>query len=273
MLQLDGYDLIGDNESTEIQTLINKYIPLKYFMPWVSRNFPGWELQAITLPAGLRPEPEWELNRFRCPTGATRWAYGHFLCDSDTYSQIAADAFSSSGKYNTISFTIGNPESNSGGSIQAGETLTTPVFLLPGTPLSGIRGVSGMTRSLYLLTIVDCRYFWWWQNSGPLTTIPPDWGSFISAIATILNVTINYDTIPQAYLAPSLQTFNLPYAPVPMILDAIGYNIQQRLVSNLDGVTFTFQQYSTALSAFNNDMEENPNRIIVAGGQRFANPL
>jgi hypothetical protein len=287
MLQVDGYNLIGDNEDGEIEEFIRTFIPTSSYLPWLTQFWPGFNLAPLTGVNGYQWGQKFNLNKFRWPSGASRWAYGHFLCDSDTVAAISKDAFGQNGQYNQVLFQIGNPESNSAqgqSTIVAGETFSAKVYVLPPTPLSGIRGLSFQntkTVSLYLLTIVDERYFWWWNNFGNQTiNSSTTWQSLITSIQTQLNLAnpITVDTISPNYLAPSVQAYSIPYEPIPLILDSICYNIGMRFVAT--GLTgnntangYAMQLYNTALMALNNDMANNSARVIVSGGQRFSNPL
>jgi hypothetical protein len=283
MLQLSGQNLIGDNTDSEAEDFIRRFIPTESYMPWLTPFYPGWNLAAITSTNGYQWGQKFNLNKFRWPSGASRFAYGHYLCNSDTVASISSNAYGNSGQYNQILFQIGNPEDNSASgqtTIVAGETFSSMVYMLPPTPLSGIRGLTGMTQSLYLITIVDERYFWWWQNFGNQTiSSSTTWASLIGIITSILGVTINLDVISASYLAPSVQAYSLPFEPIPLILDSICMNLGWRFVANGSPSpggspnTYSTQLYGTALSAFNNDMSDNPGRLVTAGGQRFANPL
>lgn len=279
MLQLAGYNLNGDNIESDVQDFLNKFLPTSSFRPWLTPAYPGWNLGALTTVNGQKWGEQFELNKFFWPSGASRFSYGHFLADSDTVGLISADAYGNGGQYNQILFQIGNPESNQGETIVAGETFSSMVYLLPPTPLSGLRGLTGMIRSLYLLTIVDERYFWWWQNFGNQTIdSSTTWASLLATITSILGVTITLDMINSAYLNPSVQSYSLPYEPIPLILDSICLNLGWRFVANGSDSsgspnTYATQLYSTALSAFNSDMAANSGRLIISGGQRFANPL
>jgi hypothetical protein len=273
MLQLAGYDLNGDNVESDVQDFLNKFLPTSSFKPWLTPSYPGWNLGALTTVNGQKWGEQFELNKMWWPSGASRFSYGHYLCSSDVVNSIMAVAYGTSGKYNLINLSIGNPEYNQGGTIVAGETMNTQVYLLPPTPLSGIRNLTGQIQSLYLLTVVDPRYFWPWYNIGNISITPTTtWQSLITMIAGILNVTINVDTISPNYLAPSLNAYSLPYESVPAILDSIAYNIGMRFVAMYNG-TYAMQLYNTALTNFNNDMSAYSSRMIMAGGNRFASPL
>lgn len=266
MLNLDGVDLILPDPEGRIERFIRDEIPLDSFRPWLRDTWPGFGTAGIAYPTGHRPEPSFRLNRFHWPWGVSRWAFGHFLASSDQVETILADAVDGSA-YATVPFIFGTPETN--------EQVETDVYVLPPTPLSGIRGLSQEetgTESLYLLTIVDQRYMWWFTNVGNLQiTSSSTWVSLYENFKTILEIDFEWDTINSAYLAPST-AFNLPYEPLPIVMDAVAYNVGQRIVANYDGSIYA-QNYQTALTAMQKDFSANSGRNLVAGGYRFSDPL
>jgi hypothetical protein len=287
MLTLAGYPLLGDNDYHELESMIVKYINPQSYQPWLRRSFPGFGLTGLTRPLGFDGEPVFKLNTFHWPSSASRWAYGHFLCDSGTLAKIMNLAYSSqnNGSYNPIPLAIGNAETNQnqGSTIginptgnPTGETLTTNVFLLPPTPLSGKR-TNGPNYSLYLITVVDARFFWFWVpfasgNNPIVITLSTTWGDLFDYIAAALNITIYTDVINPYYLQPSISMFSLPFEPMPLVLDAVSTNVGQRISVNFDG-TVNSSLYDTDLKVFNDDMAAHPSRLVLAGGQRFSSPL
>ena len=279
MLQLAGYNLIGDNEDREVEQLIKKFIPMESYMPWLRQSWPGFGLQHITSSYRIFDDVlAFKIGRYRHPTGATRFGYGHFLINSDSLAMVATAAYDGNGGYNTITLSMGNPESNQQGTLNALEQINVTVYMLPPTPLSGIRGLTGMVQSLYLVTVVDTRYFWWWQNFGNIMiTSSTTWQSLIDGIGTTLGLEmpITVDIIDPAYLNPSIEMFQLPYEPIPVILDAIATNIGMRVVVDYGGNVF-MMLYGTALGLLNSDMQSNifgTTRQIMAGGQAFSSIL
>src|ERR1700744_3396315 len=144
MLQLDKQNLIGDNKDGEAEDFIRRFIPLESFKPWLTSFWPGLNLGSLTSVNGYQWGHQLKLNKFYWPSMASRWGFGHFLCNSDTVASISSDAYGNSGQYNQILLSIGNPESNSAAgqsTIIAGETFQAMVYMLPPTPLSGLRGL------------------------------------------------------------------------------------------------------------------------------------
>jgi hypothetical protein len=274
MFTLAGYPLLGDNQLGEIYSFIHNFIPIYSYMPWIRKSFPGFGLMGLAYPNSYGAEPWFRINKYRHPSLACRWSFGHFIADSDTVGQIAAMAYNQNGSYNTVPLVLGNPEGSSQGPIFPGETVTTQVYVLPPTPLSGIRGATGQYKSLYLLTTVDKRYFWWYKNIGNISiSSSTTWASLYQTIGTALGITITTDDINAAYLQPSIQAYSLPYEPVPVVLDSVATNVGQRIcVSLIDGSVLA-QNYNTALAAINSDFADHPQRMVLSGGQRFASPL
>jgi hypothetical protein len=269
MLMLDGLTpLLDKPDNLVIEEFVRKYVPTDSYLPWLRRSWPGFGLAGVTYPEAMRPEPAFRLSRFRWPTFACRWAYGHFAMTSDQVNQLQQDCCQS-GAYRQVPLLFGSPE------LPSGETVSVSIYVLPPTPLSGIRGLSFAatgSNSLYLITVVDARYFWWNTNTADMkVTNSTTWANLLNMVSSQLGISLTWDTIPAAYLQPSTM-FNLPYEPSPVVLDALLFNVGQRLVANYNG-TYVGQMYQTALSAYQTDMQNNPNRLILAGGARFANPL
>jgi len=280
VLTYDSYQLLGDNEYKEYEQFINKYLPLESFMPWTQASFPQSGLSMLTQPIGMHPRKQVRINHLIWPTGMSRFGYAHVLCDSDSLKKIIADAYNSDGSYNPLDFVIGNTETNQSGTIVKGEQITTKMYMLPPSPQSGIRSLSGQTQSLYLLTLVDSRYLYWFKNAGEIDffmTGNPTWQNLYDYLfnqclgISMENYTI--DNISESYLSPSQVMFSLPYEPVPSIIDAVAANIGHRVIAALNGTNYATQRYNIALMLLNQDMANNPNRVVLAGGQRLGQTL
>ena len=270
MLQIAGVDLVVDNREDEAESFIRKYIPTTAYMPWLRDSWPGYGLSALSYPNGFRPEPKFELNTFRWPTGASRWAYGHFLAASSQVSSIAEKAYGQNGSFNLVDFKLGSETIQPGkDGTTIGETVSTQVYVLAPVPLS--QYISFDYDQLYLLTIVDQRYFWWWKNMGDVAiSSSTTWSSLYSTISSALGITFTNDTIDPAYLAPSTM-FALPYEPIPRIFDAVAFNVGQRVVVSYDG-TVKAQNYTTASKILQDQFSNDFTRYLLAGGQRFDIP-
>lgn len=260
---------IGIDYDGSFAEYIRRYVPPSLYYPWLRQSWPGIGTSAISYPTGYYADPPFTLNQLHWPCrDVSRWAYMHFLLNSDSLSDIQ-DLACENGSYFSLPLDIGNPESG-------GETITIEsMFMLPPTPLSGIRGITGLLQSLYLITLVDVRFFLRFANTGAITeqTLPTAWDTFFVYLvqqADMQGITFNlkFDSISSNYIGVSQQMFVLPYEPLPIVLDAVAYNVGQRIVANYDG-SFYSQNYNSALGVYNKE----PFRNILSGGLRFSDPL
>ena len=279
MLNLAGTDLIVPKVDSEAVEFIERYINSSSFTPWTRPSRPGPLASGLTFP-WPRQEPHYHLNRLYWPTGAYRWGFMHLLASSDQVAEIMNNAYGDDGSYFALSLLMGTPDIGPQVGAPEGNTdnqIDVQMYLLPPTPLSGIRGLSQAntgTQSLYLLTLVDSRYYWY-QNSTGLLEIDPTttWDNLYATIAGLLGLdpdnTFTWDTIPSQYLQPSPVMFTLSYQPIPFVLDAIAFNLGQRLVCNFDG-SVKIHNASTDYVNLTTDFANRPTRLISAGGPRFS---
>jgi hypothetical protein len=286
-----------------VKTWVERNITPKTVRPWLTRAWPGFGLAGVTWPTGYTPNDPIRVNHLIWPIGASRWAFGHFLVDSNALNLIRNAAYGTDGsEFNEITLKMSIPglvlpDGSSSPSPQF-EPLETSVYLLSYTPLGRMTPIPGgggtatpaptslypspptgspgststdqYVNGLYLITIVDERYYWWnysipiiFNNIGDTTT----WQSLFTSIETTINVTINLDTINPAYLQPS-RGLALTGEVIPPVLDAMVANIGQRLVRKYDGNVYA-QNFDTANAAYEADFSTNPDRQLRAGGERF----
>jgi hypothetical protein len=279
MLNFGGVDMMVD-ASNEATICIRTYMTVPFYTPWRGQSWPGLGTAGLKYPTGNYVEPPYQLNRriWSCGgnnDGLSRWAYMHLLvCSDDVQALIPYTC--EQGSYLPSVLKLGNPETG-------GESLEIPsMFMLPPTPLSGTRGIVGGLQSLYLITLVDLRYFLQFTNTGDLTTFLGDgtaitWSSlydFLIAEANLQGIPfdLNFDPIPEEYLQPSVQMWNLPYEPLPRVLDGVAFNVEQRITALFNG-TFYAMNATTAVDTYVEDAVNNPQRNILAGGFRYNDPL
>ncbi len=204
---------------------------------WVARSldpshvweFPdGWWNTRNTGDVDYRPMPPRRpirLNRLAWPAGASRFSVGHFLVDQGQLDSIravcfAADADTGVETYVSATLVMGDGTNE----------IETDLWMLPARPLQQIEATG-----LYLLTLVDERYFWWFRAGSPeIVEGTTTWAGLYGQIAEMLDVEIEVDTIPAAYLKPN-DTLALQYEPLPTLLDAVAYAVGQRITRALDG--------------------------------------
>ena len=298
MLTYGGYSMLIDADG-EAAAFIKKYMPVELYMPWRRPSWPGYGTLQMTYPRRMYAEPELVINRLHWPCrDMSRWAFIHLLCNSDTVAALLPLSCIN-GQYQPLPLIISNVETG-------GETITIPsMYMLPPTPLSGIRGLSQAdtgNQSLYLLTLVDLRYLLWYADTGDvvtdwdvldgLTTEPfIAWGTIVGQCVSRANEAgypffAVMGNISENYLTASLQMFAIEYEPIPQVLDAVAFNVGQRWTAPFyagpNGVYISTWcsevqggqvGWPTALQIYQADVAANPDRVILSGGMRYNSPL
>lgn len=198
-----------------------------------------------------------KVGQWYYPVGATRWSVFRGLATSSQVKAMLAAT------YNPVNPTPAQwpigffPERVNAGSIPAllsitaqplnpiselGYTVESMMYMLPPRPLGETLGADG----LFLITLVDSRYFWQYAPTSALMAIIPTlstWEGYIANLATALGVEINFSSpIPEAYTGPEPDSqlwINMENCAV--LLDAIAYNLGCRVVRNLNG-SYTLQR-------------------------------
>ncbi len=151
------------------------------------------------------------------PTGAGRWGFGLFYCDTDRLNQIASSIGWTSGvsKATTL-FLNDSPARNS---------RTFAVYLLPPRRLG---------HAMWILPVVDVRYFWQFITPGGITFDDRrSWTDVISQLATVLSVNIAFDAPSTNYPQPNpFWLTQNGWMPVGQLLDALLYSIGFRLIDD-----------------------------------------
>ena len=163
------------------------------------------------------------------PHGASRFARAHFVVTKPQLDLIRKVVFKNGAQ-------IAAPLVLSDG--QAG--IITNMWMLPCLPLA----TGNLPLSMWLLTLVDDRYFWWGKSVDLTVEDDTEWGDLYDAIAVELEEAIVYDPVAAAYGDPTID-YNCSARPLPPILDAIAFSVGQRLTRALDG-TLRAQSYLTS---------------------------
>jgi hypothetical protein len=250
----------------EIREWISRNIDPNAAMPFVHRSYPGLGMSALTWPSGMRQPRRVEIGRFVWPSGMSRWAYGFFLMGGDQLEYFSSAPFGADGtKNNLITLKMAS------GKLQSDETLTTDLYMLPPTPIARMTKQADKQNNLYLITLVDERYFFQTKPLADLgmTTIGTiTWTALFTAIKSQLGIpSFLVDTINSEYMVPS-PLMNLIGEPIPYIADAAAFNVGQRIIRTYDG-GYHSMSYSTAQTTADADDSRHPDRTIRSGGVRF----
>jgi hypothetical protein len=195
------------------------------------------------------------LNTLMWPQQASRYAVFHGLVDNITLDEIKS-IVTDSNYAQTLSIT---DEINN-------SSISTSMYMLPPHPLFQVTGLSASERQLYLITLVDERYFWW-QRVGSLDPLPSSWDDLFSSALYLIDsgLTPNYGTVPisSSYLVPSLK-WRQRERPLPLILDAACSAVNRRFVRDLAGNTY-IQHWEDAKLSTSTQITNNIARKAMGG--------
>ncbi len=166
------------------------------------------------------------------PSGASRFSVYHGMVGTAQLEQIKALAFDEAG-YQSLPLVI--DDSN--------YSIETDLFMLPARAMAEC-GVA-TNEELWLITLVDERYFWWFKAENISIADETNWEVVYSTIGSALGVTITPDDIPSVYLSAPSQLSG-QYEFLPILLDAVAASVGQRIVRQLDGTV----QAQNAANAF-----------------------
>lgn len=248
--------------SPEVEAFVNANLPAglaRYF--YEPGGGPELLGTAPTVPrstwdATFRPE----VNCLYWPTGASRWSVMLLLVDSDMLDDIvpltsapASTHFEAAGQQLVLADTgFSGTIADDDWSKSTSETLvalSTEMFALTPHPLSDY---DGATKTLWILPLVDQRWFWQWKNigTGPTETDTETWEDYFDFFGTKLGgFTINNATVPSIYGDPDALS-DLKYANAATTVDAVARSVGQRVVRLITGEVRTYSP-TTATTRWN----------------------
>lgn len=271
MIQLAGVSLPVPTQ--EIIDAVESNITLSRLSLFWNRAFPGFGTVGLALPTMYRPWPlqPLRLNRFYWPSGAARYGFGMFLASKDACNLIHDAAFGQDGTETLPVDLVLSSENQAGATMEAIQFSLMTVF--PPVPLFRVLNPDLSSNfGMYLLCVVDDRFRWWnvpCPDFGITESAGKTWANIISKIGDALELTITVSPIDTAYLAPH-RALNLTGEPIPLILDAIAFNIGMRVVVQPAGDVYLqdFNDGFTA-TATDNNSPAGQARTRRAGSSRF----
>lgn len=181
------------------------------------RPYPGPGLLGLTRPAEWPTAYSGETGCLFWPTGASRWAWFQTLITQTEYDAIVPQISSNTPQSFVMS--------------QGTVTLTTSLYALPIKPLAKISGQPG----LYLLTLVDERYFWQFQ-AFPNETGTFQWVDLVTALILSLSITPIIPSFSSNYGGSCFWSeWQQKYQNSALMLDGALRNVGCSLAKDLDG--------------------------------------
>lgn len=201
-------------------TWVGRAIPLAEYSPFDDSNisYPS-DSSHLNLPTPRR-QPEVEPGVLRWPLGASRWAVFHTVLTTDKLDDVEAAA----GNGVPATLTIADGRSQ--------KTIGTSMYLLPPRPLAA--GSSIDAEPLWVATLVDKRFYWWFRPVS-IEEKPASWADLFSALATALDITIAGDTTIESAYGDPTERWLCNNMPACAVLDAAAEAVGRRIVRRLDG--------------------------------------
>lgn len=207
------------------------------------------------LPAPARqPHGPPRVGVLHWPVGASRWATCHLLASGEQLAAVRT-ALGAAPSPKTLSMDDGrNP------------AIEAEMCLLPPTPIAQ-RG----ERELYLLTLVDERYWWpalsqfsWWQESPGATSA--EWVRYLglAVAATRVHPAPTYPEVAAAYGVPDPDKWSFPFKPGGAVIDSLCEACGLRFVRDRDG-TSRFVAAADAVAAEGAAWEAWRYEVIAGG--------
>jgi len=237
MISYAGVKLNAPNKWLEDE--IESKISLRHVQQTVRKKQPSF-MESHWDRSGYGADQRIRLNVLNWPVGATSWAMFHGIVNGTRLQQIRTAAVTSGA---LVPQTLVMDDDR--------YKIEADLYALPPRPL--FKG-SEASENLYLLTLVDARY--WWQSWGLDITFSEGvmtWSTLYAAIASAIGATLSADTVPAAYGSPSRDILSLQYSAGSM-LDAVASSVGHRIVRNLDG-TVEAQRYPTSSALVANNLQ------------------
>lgn len=250
---------------------LDKLLPFDQLKDYAPQEaFPGRSLSSIAraLPSNNRPVPSLKIGQWYYPYGAGRWSVFRGLATSQQAKAMLAATQGKLLKNFTMKAQPGLPSQNIPQKpIPANYTLTSEMHLLSARPLAD---VGKQYNGLFLITLVDDRWFW----QGNVCTIRINqnstWDSVIDSLASSLGISLSLGSVIEpSYFQPEADSqlwCNGENAAT--LLDAVANNLGRVLVRNLDSTyeLLTFSESATRAK----ENRGNVNTVIrTAGGDIF----
>lgn len=239
-----GVPLLLEDPGYEVQRWLDRHLPLNDARFW------GDKPVALTARIGLGTY-NWptahppRINTLYWPTGATRWGHGLFLADDTRLARILAaiaeDEDESRGgvlKFVEESGPFGKAEVTGSAGAEP-ITIERKMYMLPPRCLTQAGKGSVAKDQLWLLPLVDLRYFWQWRHLGDYELDGDStWDDLIEVLegddtelrGEALGVEIHHSEFEETWLQPDATEWTLPQENAALVLDALAAMTGRRVV-------------------------------------------
>lgn len=250
---------------TDLIDELDLLIPKLYLQDFAAPGMAsGRNLNALAqkCPSPVMPTPEVRIGDWYYPTGACRWSVFRGLATSEQLKEMLEVTQGGTPQ----PFIMKCVPIGAGNAVESTYTLTSDMYML--APRAMVEH-GGKFNGLYLITLVDERYWWQGTPTNLRVTATTTWANLITELATALGISINYSAIQTEYSQPEPDSqlwSRMENAPV--LLDAVAFNLGRTLVRHLDG---TFNLYTPGQSAARVELNRGDITELIrrAGGDMF----
>lgn len=201
------------------------------------------------------------------PVNATRWAHMHVVVSERQLKAIRKAAPTGSA---TLKMTWLNQDSI------VEDSISPTMTMLPAKPLSQLTlGLSrvrdDISEGLYLLSLVDDRYFWWLQQTPAIGTMASSftWKEVFTGIMSSLGASASQDAVASVYDNPKVQLKDLAEFAPPAI-DVACFYFGHRLTRSLSGSVKTKTPTNARTLAITNAEATAGAGFTRQGGGKFS---
>lgn len=253
MISYAGVPLLLPDEDGELARFLDHYLPLEDLRLFGERPVSvesnrTQSREGCGARTGLgRPNypapPRLKINSLYWPTGASRWAHGLFLCTGAALLEILPTVTSASGSTSAVLKM----------SDEDRQSLSTSMHLLPPRKLTAV--VDPDNDSLWLLPLVDERWFWQLKNAGDMeVTSSSTWASVFTALGTAIGSTIEHVAADADYFKPDPTELTRRYENAAVLMDSVAHSVGQRIVRDLDGTVYSLD-WTTSDDRLGNNLD------------------
>lgn len=242
---------------------LNRIIPLSQLQEYSPLDqFAGPTLGALATlnQEGMDPPPNTPIGSFWYPRTAARWSVFRMLATS-SIAKVMLDATGGTSPQ-TLSMTCKPDQPNP----QASYSITSPMYMLPPRPMAEH---GGQFDGLYLITLVDDRYYGQFKSSSLRVKQDTTWQNLIDQLASDFGVAITPFSIASVYGQPEPDSqFWTNQESTAILLDAVAYCLGRVVVRGFDG-TYTLQSVSDSQALVDSNRGNATGVVRLAGGDLF----
>lgn len=243
---------------------LDRLIPFEGMRDWSYPSyFQGKNLSKIARRTDSEKRYCPKIGDFYYPTTMSRWGIFRGLAtSSQVKAMLAQTAGLTHGLFTMRSAPI-SPNNLTGSPLNY--TVSTYMYMLPARPLAEH---GGRFDGLYLVTLVDDRYY----NQGTEVSFQirqgTTWGVVLTSLASAMGITLSYSTLATEYEAPEPDSqFWASSENAPLLLDAAAANVGKTVVRLMNGSYTLYGAVESAAIVAQNLLI--PQGVRAAGGDCF----